>query len=248
MNHQTLPYAHIAPNNYNPNVMTDRVYRAELESIARFGFIDPITVREIESQEALAIIDGEHRWRAFGELRAKWEIGDLAEFHPDLLPLFEANELPVVNLGALPDADAKKLTIILNETRGKANTVDLAALLAEIGAEIGGEALSVGLPYNPDELTKLLESVNYDWEAAANKRQSSEEEDSEREGESKPDELITVTLQLSVAGKAFLDEATAIVSTNGMLPKCEIAGDPARALGQAVETLAGQFLRDQRAV
>lgn len=248
MNHQILSYAHIAPNNYNPNVMTERIYRAELESIAHFGFIDPITVREVEAQQALAIIDGEHRWRAFGELRAKWEIGDLAEFHHDLLPLFEANELPVVNLGALPDADAKKLTIILNETRGKANTVDLAALLAEIGAEIGGEALSVGLPYNPDELAQLLESVNYDWEAAKNKRQSSDDETDEGEGESKPDQLLIVTLQLSVAGKAFLDEAAAIISTNGMLPKCEISSDPARALGQAVETLAREFLRDQRAV
>ncbi len=239
MNHQTLPYAQIAPNAYNPNVMPDRVYRAELESIARFGFIDPITVREIEGENGVMIIDGEHRWRAFGELRENWKAGDCGEYHPSLETLFEKNELPVVNLGALSDADAKKLTIILNETRGRANTVDLAALLAEIGETTGGAELAIGLPYSDEELAELLRLAEFDWESVKATSESAGES-GEASGETEAMQSFTATMPQS--SHAVYVDAIERVRARLQADGLELPGDGPLLHGQVVELLAAEFL------
>lgn len=130
----------LTPNPWNPNKMQDRTFAAEKESIGRFGFVDPITVRpHPELDGKFQIIDGEHRWRAAGELDIK--------------------KVPVVVL-TIGDAEAKKLTIVLNETRGEADTVDLAVLLADIARE--DENLLEALPYSQDQLDALLAMADID--------------------------------------------------------------------------------------
>lgn len=238
MKHEILAYDSIAPNDYNPNVMTERVYKAELESILTFGFIDPLTVRE--TADGILIIDGEHRWKAFGLLRQQWQDGEIPPFHPDLLPLFERNQLPVVNLGDIPDVDAKKLTIILNETRGKANTVDLAALLAQIAAETGGENLHMGLPYGEDELQDILKLAHYDWEAVANTPLTQNQHAENGEGEA--EELELVSLRMSSAGQGVLMQVAQVLEIAWPANALPRHSDPQIALGQVVEHLAAHYL------
>ena len=238
MQHQTVPYFDIAPNSYNPNVMPARVYQAELESIAHFGFIDPVTVREVS--EGLSIVDGEHRWRAFRELRELWMAGALEKFHDDLLPMFEANTLPVVNLGVLSDTDAKKLTVILNETRGRANTVDLAALLAEIGQDTGAEELRVGLPYSDAELSDLLQLAGYDWNATAST--APQEGTSDQDETTSTEEFRSFTATLPEAAFAVYTDAIEKVKQKLAEDGLHLPEDGPLLHGQVVELLAAEFL------
>jgi len=128
-------------NPWNPNKMTDRTFEAERESIAKFGFIDPITVRQHpELKDQYQIIDGEHRSRAALELGM--------------------TDVPIAIIHDLSDGEAKKLTIILNETRGSANTLELAVLLSDI-AETDTNLIEA-LPYDETQLSNLLEISKFE--------------------------------------------------------------------------------------
>ncbi len=65
----------------------------------------------------------------------------------------------------LPEADIKKLTIILNETKGQADTVPLARLLAELAEGMSIDALIKGLPYDSAQLDEFLQIGKIDWDA-----------------------------------------------------------------------------------
>jgi len=62
----TLAVDMLVPNPWNPNVMSPAMYAKELASIRRFGFIDPVAVRRMDTR--YQIIDGENRVRAAIEL------------------------------------------------------------------------------------------------------------------------------------------------------------------------------------
>jgi hypothetical protein len=125
--------------------MSTRVFQAEKESIEQYGFIDPITVRPHPTIEGeWEIIDGEHRWRAADEL--------------------EHEDVPVIILDDLTDAQAKKLTIILNETRGEADVALLGKLVADLRQDIELADLKLGLPYSDNELQHLTEVGSLDWD------------------------------------------------------------------------------------
>jgi hypothetical protein len=133
----------VRPNPWNPNVLTDRVRAALRESVELYGHVDPVTVRTHPTEEgAVEIIDGEHRY-----LLAV-EDGDA--------------KLDVIDLGVVEDDKAKKLTVILNQTRGEPNAVDLAVLLADLAER--DEQYGLGLPYDDRELADLLAMASADWE------------------------------------------------------------------------------------
>ena len=86
------------------------------------------------------IIDGEHRTRAALELGM--------------------TDVPISIIHDLGDSAAKKLTIVLNETRGSANTLELAVLLADI-AETDTNLIEA-LPYDSTQLDNLLEIAKFE--------------------------------------------------------------------------------------
>lgn len=152
MNIVMLPWDAVEPNPWNPNRMTERVLQAERESILAHGFIDPITVRpHPEGGERWQIVDGEHRYRT---LKSLAEDGGV-EADGDLVDLLDRRAVPAIVLD-LDDVQAKKLTIILNETRGRADAMLLTDLLRDIEMSIGRDDLALALPYNPAELDTLL--------------------------------------------------------------------------------------------
>ena len=220
--------------------MNERQYQAEIESICSFGFIDPITVREVEGDsKQREIIDGEHRYKAFGEIRERWLVGEITiadEAKAQLLPLLEANQLPVVNLGALPDVAAKKLTIVLNETRGRANTVDLAALLADIGSLTTLEGLRAGLPYGEAELADLLKLAEFDWN---NLPQPSAGDAAS--GESN-EPFLTLAVSLPQSAHAVWLLAFNKVKTNLTEDGNVLNSDEKIANGQVLELLAADYI------
>jgi ParB/RepB/Spo0J family partition protein len=135
----------LAPNSWNPNVMSQEDYDKACESIARFGFIDPITVRRGGSA-VYEIIDGENRWRAAKDKGLK--------------------TVPVVIL-EVDDDDARALTIVLNELRGKPDQTRLAQLVADLATRRPMVELERVLPFRRSELAQMVAArrEEIDWEA-----------------------------------------------------------------------------------
>ena len=150
-----LPIDKVLPNPWNPNKQNDRQYQAEIQSILDNGFIAPILVRK--QGEDYQIIDGEHRWKALNEifergLEGKWNLPELAK----------SLTIPAVVLD-IGNAQAKKLTIIMNETRGQADLAELGTLLADIATDLGDD-LGIGLPYSAPQLQELMAISDFNWE------------------------------------------------------------------------------------
>lgn len=124
----------LLPNPWNPNRMTAQMYAKLLESVQLYGQIDPLLVRE--NGYFYEIIDGEHRFRVQSDLGYE--------------------EFDCVNLGAVNDATAKKLTVIANELHGQADPTQMGDLLAEIMQLTSLEDLLVALPYSEDVLAGFL--------------------------------------------------------------------------------------------
>lgn len=137
-----VPVKRIDPNPWNPNQMTDDMRRAARESIEQFGFVEPITVRRHPDKRGrFQIINGEHRWE---EARG-----------------LGLTDIPAIVLDHVTDAEAKKLTVLLNEIKGKPDTPKLAKLIAEIRREPDFEK---GLPYKPEQIDHLLHLAAVDFE------------------------------------------------------------------------------------
>jgi ParB-like chromosome segregation protein Spo0J len=134
----------IRPNPWNPNQMDPDMLEHARASIREFGFVDPVTVRDLGEGD-FEIIDGEHRWRIAVEM--------------DLDPI------PVFNLGPVTDAIAQQLTIVLNETRGQADPEKLGKLLKDLMATETKEHLLSTLPYTREALDRLTGLPSLTWEA-----------------------------------------------------------------------------------
>lgn len=135
------------PNPWNPNRMDEETFAKEIRSIQNNGFVEPIKVR-ITATGEIEIIDGEHRWRA------AQKVGLV--------------EVPVVNLGKIGDAQAKKLTIIANELHGTAEPMLLANLIKDLSSTTMFDDLSLELPWTAGELEALSKSADaFNWDAVA---------------------------------------------------------------------------------
>lgn len=142
-----VPVKALHPNPWNPNKMSQRALEAAKESIEEHGFVDELLVREHQEHESeFEIIDGEHRQEI---------VEALIEDDPEAL-------IPIRVIDA-DDAEAKKLTVIMNETRGSADKVELANLLADL-SESYGDDVGIGLPYTENELNELIELASHDWD------------------------------------------------------------------------------------
>lgn len=140
---KTIPIELIRPNDWNYNTQTEQTFAKLLNSIRRFGFVEPLIVRRVPKQEGYELINGEHRFNAARELRLA--------------------ELPIIDLGELDDAQAKQLAIILNELGGSPDEVRLADLLREINVDVTAADMTAVLPYGQRELDMMLQSVDFSF-------------------------------------------------------------------------------------
>ena len=116
-------------------------YGKLIESIRRFGFTDPITVRPADGK--FQIIDGEHRWRAAAD--------------------FGMTEVPYINVGGISDDEAMSLGIILNELRGRHDPKQLGAILDDLLTHSSPENVLQGMPFTEDTLKSLTSLTSFDW-------------------------------------------------------------------------------------
>lgn len=138
-----VPIDMLVPNTWNPNAMSEFMMEKERESIRRFGFIDPCTVRKHPtSLTQFEIIDGEHRWRA-AQLEGHTEVS-------------------VVDLGPISDEMAQELTIVLNLTRGQSDRTKLGRILAHL-EKVDAKASRAVLPFTDQQFSELVQAAEFDW-------------------------------------------------------------------------------------
>lgn len=153
-----IKHENIIPNDWNPNKQNERAFQAEIESIVDNGFVQPVTVRKHPTQSGkYQIIDGYHRWLALKQI-----FDDKSLQSKPLQNIVITHEVPCVVID-VTDAQAKKLTIILNETRGRAELGELGILLESIQVDFGNDLIR-GLPYSQGQLDDLLSLAEFDWE------------------------------------------------------------------------------------
>lgn len=132
--YRLVPVDQLTTSPLNPNVESPFIFEKLVESIKEFGFIDPIITRKVHGR--YEVVGGAHRLRAAQKLNM--------------------TEVPIVDVDDLDDVSARKLLIVLNETKGVADQDMLAQLVQSIREDGGEDALCV-LPFNDFQLSDLLD-------------------------------------------------------------------------------------------
>lgn len=159
-----VPIDKIEPNPWNPNVQSDEIYAKEIASIEKFGFVDPITVREV-GFDRFQIIDGEHRWKAGREHSEECRPADGVHVGYVALPCW--------NLGLIEDADAREMTVVLNETRGVANEDRLRSLLEDLIKRRGSEdPVREIMPFSRERFNEIMGRMEVDWQKLEERREA----------------------------------------------------------------------------
>lgn len=139
---ETVDIHLVDPNPWNPNKMTPEMKAKEEASLRRFGFLKSVVVRET-SVGRYEIIDGEHRF--------------------EIMKTSGAVQLPVLNLGKISTAEAKQLTVLLNEIRGESDFLKLSDLFATTKDDFKPEDLAGLLPFSKEEIESLITASDFDW-------------------------------------------------------------------------------------
>lgn len=189
----------LQPNPWNPNVMNSEMYRKELASIRKFGYVNPMLVRELAG--GYQIIDGEHRLKALRQLG------------------YEEAEVTIIE--GLPDEEAKQLTIVLNETRGRADPEKLATLLRGLLEDVPKSDLLDVLPFSPVDFDRIAGLEGFDWGGLG----------TTAIGDSDGKSWVERTYRLPKDAASVIDEALAAAKDGEDLPDW-----------QALEAIAADFL------
>lgn len=170
----------VAPNDWNPNRMETFMREKLRNAIKKDGFIVPVIVRSInassrpDKNELVAngvsyeIIDGEHRWREAQDLGMR--------------------EIPIVDVGMMPDAQAKQVTIKANALRGDFDSVKLAEMIAELSSGVGVTELLESLPYTAERIQAMLDLSMVDTSQISFAGLSDEKQPEKTEEPESPDE------------------------------------------------------------
>lgn len=195
------------PNDWNPNQMNAATYAQLTHDIKQFGFIDPLTVRpHPHGPPPWQIIDGENRWRVARDLGI---------------------DCSYMDVGPVPDADAQKLTIILNELRGQYDPRKMGVLLEVLLAGEGPEQLLETLPFTHEALAGLIGLKDFDWKGLD--KPSSEKS----QAGDKPAKWVERTFRFPPDANAVVEQA---------IEKARAAVSTPVEDWQAIELIAADFI------
>lgn len=112
-------------------------YSKVIDSILEYGPIDPITVRpQAKAGKPWQILDGEHRWRGYTDLGI--------------------TECPAFSTGDIPETQAMKITITLNELRGQYDPRSMGQLLERLLQHEDPISLAKSLPFTDVALQGMI--------------------------------------------------------------------------------------------
>ena len=130
----------VSPNDWNPNRLTPRQYESLKHGLATDGWITSQALLVWGTDESgvarNVIIDGEHRWRAAGDLGYE--------------------DVPVVYLNGITELAAKALTIKLDAKRGQFDQDKLGGLVGELMGTLGSADLALDLGFTDGEIAQMM--------------------------------------------------------------------------------------------
>jgi ParB family chromosome partitioning protein len=132
----------LKPNPWNSNRVSPENMRKLEASIRDLGFVTAVIVREL-SDGSLQILGGQHR------VETAVDMG--------------LSKVPIINVGAIDDAKAKKIGLIDNSRYGNDDTIRLAKIYEEIG--LSSEELAEFLPWSQLDFDTISAAVNIDLDA-----------------------------------------------------------------------------------
>lgn len=136
--------AKLQPNPWNPNEMDSFTFESLKHGFEVDGWLASMALlvwgKDDQGVRRNLIIDGEQRWSAGTQLGLK--------------------KGPCVFLDGLTEAQAKALTIKLDQKRGKFNRLKLSSLVAELVQGTDATALGLDLGIAPAALAALLKPHN----------------------------------------------------------------------------------------
>lgn len=130
-----VPIERLEPNPWNSNHVSPENEKKLDASLKRFGLFKPVLVRELPNSR-LQIIGGEHRWSAAKRLGY--------------------TTVPIINLGRITDHRAKEIGLADNGRYGEDDTLQLGALLKELGAD----NIADFLPYTSTDLENIFTATS----------------------------------------------------------------------------------------
>lgn len=143
-----LKVTDVVPNPWNPNHMADGVFKKLKKNIKitlkKAGIVPPIVVRvHKEDSTKYEILDGEHRWRAFNDLKQE--------------------TIPALILKDLDESEAKLLTLNLNYLKGEYEEAEYTNVLRDIIRDSGCdiEELSSRVNTSTNDIASLLERFSF---------------------------------------------------------------------------------------
>ena len=107
-----------------------------IDSILEYGPIDPLTVRPQAGAVPWQILDGEHRWRGYQDLGIE--------------------ECPAFSTGDIPETQAMKITITLNELKGQYDPREMSKLLDRLLQDEDPIKLAKSLPFTDIALQGMI--------------------------------------------------------------------------------------------
>lgn len=149
-----------------------------LDSIRKYGFTDPVTVRPAGKDWEL--IDGEHRHKAARELGY--------------------TEIPFLNVGPISDDEAMALGIVMNELKGRHDPKELGAILDDLLSRGKPEDVLAGMPFTDEALEGLVSLKDFDWSSF---EKGEEQKPSPKKGMT----WVERTFKMPPEASAVLDEA-----------------------------------------
>lgn len=179
-----VPTEDCYPNPWNPNRTTGKIDDAIRESLGAFGQWSPIVVRPHPTEDGkYQILDGEHRLEQ--AIALDWPTVSVNVVH------------------GLSEDDARKITIIANETRGYSDKTALGVLLSEIQDLMQDEeAFEIGLPFDGAELEALIELAGENWDETGG---SGAEDAASGGNNSENPNIVTFTITHPVEGAESLE-------------------------------------------
>lgn len=129
----------LTPNPWNTNHVSPENMDKLERSIREVGFVSAVVVRELHDG-TLQILGGEHR----AQIAVKMGI----------------REIPILNLGAISDDQAKKIGLVDNARYGVDDTISLAKLYEEVG--LSPDDLASFLPFTQQDFESITKAVNFD--------------------------------------------------------------------------------------
>jgi ParB/RepB/Spo0J family partition protein len=163
-------------------------YSKVIDSLLEYGFVDPMTVRPHPTGPARwQIIDGENRWK--GAIDIGMEKG------------------PGFNLGPIPDTQAMKLTIVLNELRGQYDPREMSTLLEKLMESEDPIELAKSLPFTEIALKGMIGLDDLELEGSSIPQALQHGEALQKQRQNWVERLFRITVEANGVLQSALDKA-----------------------------------------